>query len=198
MQDSTTTMAISVAVAAMVLAAHPSLGHAATGSSDSALLSTPAGITLQESGGGRRRGGVDAVVDASAPVIKPGPGEENFKYPQYFAGGSGRSPITLVVFANAKGLTLYTYDKDTVPGKSACVDKCAEAWPPALVSAGAKPITDWSIISRDGGAKQWAYKGKPVYTFAKDTAVGQQSGNGLAEGAWHTLKFAPAADMGIP
>lgn len=41
------------------------------------------------------------------------------------------------VLADAKGMTLYTFDKDT-PGKSVCKDKCAVNWPPVLASAGAE------------------------------------------------------------
>ena len=32
-------------------------------------------------------------------------------------------------FADAKGMTLYTYERDTVPGASACQGECAKVWP---------------------------------------------------------------------
>ena len=35
------------------------------------------------------------------------------------------------------------------------------------------------------GSKQWAYKGKPLYTFAKDTKPGDVTGDGFLNGAWH-------------
>jgi predicted lipoprotein with Yx(FWY)xxD motif len=31
----------------------------------------------------------------------------------------------------------------------------------------------------------WAYKGKPLYTFKKDTAPGDIHGDGFLNGAWH-------------
>ena len=35
------------------------------------------------------------------------------------------------MFVNAKGMTLYTFDKDTA-GKSVCNGPCATNWPPAV------------------------------------------------------------------
>ncbi|MGH8432413.1 MAG: COG4315 family predicted lipoprotein, partial [Solimonas sp.] len=61
------------------------------------------------------------------------------------------------MFVDAKGMTLYTFDKDT-PGKSACNGQCATNWPPLAVADGAKATGDWTIVVRDGGLKQWAYK----------------------------------------
>ncbi len=31
---------------------------------------------------------------------------------------------------------------------------------------------DWTVVTRKDGGKQWAYKGKPVYTFKKDAKPG--------------------------
>jgi len=91
------------------------------------------------------------------------------------------------MFVNAKGMTLYTFDKDT-PGKSACSGQCALNWPPALVADNAKGAGDWTIVVRDDGLKQWAYKGKPVYTWVKDAKAGDTTGDGFMNGAWHIAK----------
>src|SRR5690242_21125387 len=64
------------------------------------------------------------------------------------------------MFVTAKGMTLYTFDKDTA-GKSVCNAKCAENWPPALAGDDAKPAGPWTIVVRDDGLKQWALNGKP-------------------------------------
>lgn len=66
-----------------------------------------------------------------------------------------------------KGMTVYMYDKDS-GGKSMCNGECAEYWPPMMAPAGAKPEGKWSTIKRDDGKMQWAYDGKPLYTFMKD------------------------------
>ncbi len=87
-------------------------------------------------------------------------------------------------FVDDKGMTLYTFDKD-MGGKSMCNGPCAENWPPLFASDSAKPTADMTIVVRDDGKKMWAYKGKPLYTFKKDTAPGQINGDGFLNGAWH-------------
>jgi len=90
-------------------------------------------------------------------------------------------------FVNASGMTLYTFDKDA-DGKSACNGPCATNWPPLKAEAGDKGPDGWSVITRDDGSAQWAYKGKPVYTFAKDAKAGDTTGDGFLNGAWHIAK----------
>jgi len=91
------------------------------------------------------------------------------------------------MFVTAKGMTLYTFDKDSA-GKSVCNGPCATNWPPALAIDNAKPAGAWTIVSRDDGLKQWAYNGKPVYAFAKDAKPGDTTGDGFLNGAWHIAK----------
>ena len=88
---------------------------------------------------------------------------------------------------DTKGMTLYTFDKDA-GGRSMCNGPCAENWPPLMAANGAKPIADMTIVARDDGKKMWAYKGKPLYTFKKDTAPGETNGDGFLNGAWHMAK----------
>src|SRR3979409_2055203 len=90
-------------------------------------------------------------------------------------------------FVDAKGMTLYTFDKDA-GGKSACNGPCAENWPPLAAADDAKPTADMTIVVRDDGKKMWAYKGKPLYTFKKDMAAGETNGDGFLNGAWHMGK----------
>ena len=88
---------------------------------------------------------------------------------------------------NAAGMTLYTFDKDSA-GKSACNGQCAANWPPLAAGAGDVGKGDWSIVTRDDGSKQWAYKGKPLYAWVKDQKPGDKTGDGVANNAWHTAK----------
>ncbi|MCW2272652.1 hypothetical protein GJ654_01000 [Rhodoblastus acidophilus] len=88
---------------------------------------------------------------------------------------------------DAKGMTLYTFDKDS-EGKSACTGPCAANWPSLAAPADAKPMGSYTVVSRDDGGKQWAYKGKPLYTFIKDKAAGDITGDGFADGAWHVAQ----------
>src|SRR6478735_1171865 len=64
------------------------------------------------------------------------------------------------LLVNAKGLTLYTFDKDVAnSGKSACNGDCAVKWPPLIAADGARAGGDYTIITRDDGKKQWAFRG---------------------------------------
>lgn len=87
----------------------------------------------------------------------------------------------------ANDMTLYTFDRDTVPGKSACNGPCAANWPPLMASADAKADGDWSIVTRDDGSRQWAYKGKPLYHWTKDQKPGDRTGDGF-NSVWHAAQ----------
>jgi predicted lipoprotein with Yx(FWY)xxD motif len=84
------------------------------------------------------------------------------------------------------GMTLYTFDKDA-GGKSVCNGPCAGNWPPLMAGSDAKASSEWSIITRDDGSKQWAYKGKPLYLWSKDQKPGDMTGDGF-NGVWHVVK----------
>ena len=90
------------------------------------------------------------------------------------------------IYTDAKGMTLYTYDKDE-PGKSNCYDQCAVNWPPLVAEEGAMAEGEWTIIERTDGTKQWAYEGKPVYLWIQDKAPGDVTGEGKGDGTWHVL-----------
>jgi predicted lipoprotein with Yx(FWY)xxD motif len=88
---------------------------------------------------------------------------------------------------DAKGMTLYTFDRDA-GGKSVCNGPCATNWPPLMAVANAKTSGDWSVLARDDGAMQWAYRGRPLYTWSKDTKPGDITGDGFLNGAWHVAQ----------
>jgi predicted lipoprotein with Yx(FWY)xxD motif len=88
------------------------------------------------------------------------------------------------VLTDAKGMTLYTYDKDTA-GVSNCYDKCATAWPPAFADASAKADGDFTLVKRTDGKMMWAYKGMPLYLWIKDTKPGDTTGD-MVGNVWHT------------
>ncbi len=89
---------------------------------------------------------------------------------------------------DTSGMTLYTFDMDVAgAGTSKCNGPCAALWPPALAAADAKPEGDLSVVTRDDGSKQWAYKGKPVYTYASDKKPGDATGDNV-KGVWHVVK----------
>jgi predicted lipoprotein with Yx(FWY)xxD motif len=46
---------------------------------------------------------------------------------------------------------------------------------------------EYTIVTRDDGKKQVAYKGKPLYYWTKDTKPGDKSGDGF-NSVWHVAK----------
>ena len=86
------------------------------------------------------------------------------------------------------GMTLYTFDRDAVgSGKSACNGPCATLWPALTAAPSAKPMGNYTIIMRDDGKQQWAYKGSPLYYWSKDTKAGDKTGDGF-NGAWKVAR----------
>ena len=86
-----------------------------------------------------------------------------------------------------QGMTLYTFAKDA-DGKSMCNDKCAANWPPLMAASADKAMGEWTVVKRDDGKMQWAYDGKPLYTFVMDKKAGDMTGDGKMDGAWKVAK----------
>lgn len=92
------------------------------------------------------------------------------------------------MLVNSAGMTLYTFDKDPAgSGKSVCNGPCAAKWPPLHAAESDKASGDWSVIMRDDGSRQMAYKGKPLYLWVKDHKPGDKTGDGVKH-VWHVVK----------
>ena len=92
--------------------------------------------------------------------------------------------------ADGNGMTLYTFSKDK-SGKSACTGECLTQWPvfyvnPELVVEGCEQ-SDFGSFTRDDGAEQTTYKGKPLYYYVKDEKPGQTNGHEAVKG-WTAAK----------
>lgn len=84
------------------------------------------------------------------------------------------------VLTGPNGMTLYTFDKDANgSGRSVCNGPCASNWPPLAAAEGDRPDGDYSIVIRDDGSRQWAWRGKPLYFWSKDQKPGERSGDGF-------------------
>lgn len=105
---------------------------------------------------------------------------------------NGQSIVKTVdgVLVSTNNMTLYTFDSDMAgSGRSTCNGDCAINWPPLLVDSNATSYGSYSIISRDDGKKQFAYKGKPLYYFLMDTKPGDRKGDGYGNGSWHIVRI---------
>jgi predicted lipoprotein with Yx(FWY)xxD motif len=98
-----------------------------------------------------------------------------------------------VVLTDQEGKTLYRFDKDVASpaAVSNCYDACAMAWPPLLAEGKQLTFTgvDQSMVgtvTRKDGTKQVTINKWPVYTYAKDAAVGEAKGQGMG-GTWFAV-----------
>jgi predicted lipoprotein with Yx(FWY)xxD motif len=92
------------------------------------------------------------------------------------------------VLTDPAGMTLYVFDKDTAgSGKSACTGECLKKWPAFEASASDKPSGDYTVVTRDDGTRQWAFRGKPLYLWVKDQKPGDMTGDGV-NNVWHAAK----------
>jgi predicted lipoprotein with Yx(FWY)xxD motif len=109
------------------------------------------------------------------------------------ANMTASAPTTPAMLASGalvtpSGMTLYTFDKDAAnSGKSTCNGPCAALWPPMMATASEQPVGAYSIVTRDDGSRQWAYKGKPVYTYKADQKAGDRSGDNF-NNLWRIIK----------
>jgi len=103
-------------------------------------------------------------------------------------------------FVDANGMTLYTFDRDTL-NTSNCSGRCLENWP-ALTVESADAITadesiggTWGTFTRDDGALQVTYNGWPLYTWVNDAAPGDTTGQAVGKVWWVA---SPATVMLVP
>jgi len=86
------------------------------------------------------------------------------------------------ILTNSSGMTLYTHSNDP-QDQSICTDPCTTNWPPASVTGdlvmgpGLSRVV--SKLTRDDGKVQLTYMHQPLYSFAKDKAPGDETGQGL-------------------
>lgn len=133
-----------------------------------------AGCGSGSSGGnaGGLYGGVPNPNPSTAPSNPPANQPGNAKRVQLKGGAA---------FVDAtSGLALYTSVNDTRPNQSNCTGGCLAIWPPHSASAGDTASGNFTIFTRsDNGTRQWAYKTKPLYTFASDSTGNNGTGDGV-------------------
>ncbi|CAM4248888.1 SCO0930 family lipoprotein [Nocardiopsis rhodophaea] len=93
------------------------------------------------------------------------------------------------VVVDAKGFTLYRFDKDTAdPPTSNCDAECEQKWPPVWASdeitieGGDNSKT--GTVEWENGQKQVTLGGWPLYYYAGDTAPEQTNGEAMGDVWW--------------
>ena len=91
-------------------------------------------------------------------------------------------------------LPLYIFDAEPA-GQSACDKTCSAVWPIIQAQKDDKPMGLWTVVRRDDGRLQWAFKNKPLYTYFEDSSndargIGKNLDWYLDEGAIAYLRSA--------
>jgi predicted lipoprotein with Yx(FWY)xxD motif len=89
------------------------------------------------------------------------------------------------IFRTNDDLAIYTFARDK-DGHPTCLGECAKTWPPVIAPADAHRVGEWTAIKRSNVSRQWAYKGKPVYTYVRDEP-GKALGTGV-DGVWQIVE----------
>lgn len=101
-----------------------------------------------------------------------------------------------VVLVNVNGLTLYAFDGDARRDSQVCAASgCDIEWVPVTAPAIAAGSGAFSVVTRADGAPQWAYHGRPLYTYRGDKLPGDAHGTGVDKrwtAAMVTEDFRPA------
>jgi len=82
------------------------------------------------------------------------------------------------VLTDREGSTLYGANEKAKEIKACVTADCLEQWKPVIAPAAASTVGDFTVVSRADGLMQWAYKGKPLYTFTGDLMLGDVFGLG--------------------
>ena len=141
------------------------------------------------SGGGRGFRGTRGGDGAQASEGKPLAQSADFKPAYYEPEGDISLPrgisIEGIPDANGRGLvdvdgkTVYAFSGDANKDKPACAAPCASPWKPLASPQISFPTGDFTVIVRNDGINQWAYKGAPLYTFEEDRDAGYAKGIGV-------------------
>jgi predicted lipoprotein with Yx(FWY)xxD motif len=85
-----------------------------------------------------------------------------------------------VILTDQSGLTLYTFSgKVEQDGQRCATGGCEIRWMPLAAPELANNVGDFSIVTREDGTTQWAYRKRPLYTFRNDKVEGDVSGLGV-------------------
>jgi predicted lipoprotein with Yx(FWY)xxD motif len=157
-------MASSVASALLLVACGSSDNSASTGAA-----AAPTETSTPTAGGASTAGGGMGMVSTNMLMTKE-------------MSGTG------AMVTDAKGWTLYRYDKDQA-SMSMCTGNCAQTWMPVMADGKVQGMgvqAKVGTITRDDGMKQLTLGGWPLYRYMGDTKAGEMNGQGKG-GAWYAI-----------
>jgi predicted lipoprotein with Yx(FWY)xxD motif len=83
------------------------------------------------------------------------------------------------LLTNDKNYSVYAFEADRSDA-SMCDRECTRTWKPVAAPALARATGEWSTLDRSPGVRQWAFRGKPLYTYVLDQHSWSQEGSDVA------------------
>jgi len=129
----------------------------------------------------------DGLTDPSSSQFSP---KQGWRAAAFFPESGNSTPagieIVSLPVANGYGFILSQTKRPLYTMRGS--PKNQHAWTPAYAPALAVPVGDFSIITREDGKPQWAYKKQPLFTYKEDYSETDLSG-ALVEGAEAALAY---------
>ena len=86
------------------------------------------------------------------------------------------SVSSLIGLVSWEGKTLYTFDGEFKEAEGICKHGCDDHWLPLIAPELALPFSVFSLVDREDGSRQWAYRGAPLFTYSGDVEAGDING----------------------
>jgi predicted lipoprotein with Yx(FWY)xxD motif len=93
------------------------------------------------------------------------------------------------LLVNKEEYSVYVWDGDA-PNTSNCTGACLERWTPVAAPEIAVDRGEWTVVRHASGFKQWAYRGRPLYTHNADRRARSFAGSDVPDWRnpeWHNV-----------
>ncbi len=80
------------------------------------------------------------------------------------------------LLVNKDEFSVYAWDGDE-PNKSNCLTECLKEWTPVIAPSIAVSRGEWTVVKQPSGVKQWAFNGRPLYTYNNDLRIRSFTGS---------------------
>lgn len=148
----------------------------------------PLYTSIRDQQPGDTYGGSKRKRDGDAPASRKPAGPP----PELPPGFTVKSTTVGRMLTTDSNYAVYAYRGDSATD-SECGDGCLAKWRPVLAPQLAGAFGQWSIFERAPGVRQWVFRGKPLYTYARDPEPWSQLGSD--EDGWNNVFTQPAPDF---
>ncbi len=100
---------------------------------------------------------------------------------------------------DGEGNPLFAVNADAT-GKVNCAGDCAKEFSPLAAPAGAVAYDVWTLVDSEGGIKQWAYQGQPLFQYKGSRPIAEIVGAKESDKGvyWKEVDFRPEAAVAAP